>query len=779
MSDEDIVYLGQSSPSSRLAAAAQRPVTGIVLHVEKNGDVEAHSLTFKRANNGTVVHVGRRSAFEPLSSDVGDGPDPACAMFRCAVVSRKHAKIAFADSGHAYLIDLGSHHGTHIRKPGEKFSKMIQPETPTVLADGDVVTFGKSVGKGDELVRPVVVRVELIEGPVVIPRINPFKPLVVPSPSTSERKAKSGRYGVGSSPSSSSSSSSSSDEFQSSKSGIYSDIEEVSPPPEPSPMPALAPSELESAAVNDESHDGHELQRTPAAPCNPVSLNSLAFNVLRRLLPPNIPPSSPRRLPSLTEIVERPFAHMSSFILGPDSVHSPSQGPSSARNSPLLSMFNNNACHMHHLPPPPPMCFHASGHDIYDPHSHHVPAAYQASRSHSPMDLASPSPAPEVIVSRPLSIPPPPNDIMRPDDAKDAALPAGPDIVNSPVVDSPNPDFGTVVPLLSNHSSMAEDLMADAHASFEQDILPGSPSALPVTGQQWRQTQNSLAAIKTELAKLQTHRRKYKARFNSNVHVMTEKLGEFDDRLLEVNAEYLLLSNQVERIQNDDMPELNLFIESVQERVMELVDEVEKNKEKEDAEMKGVKEEMEGVKEKVKSFGEVVRELEEFREQTRQRMEYELDAMREMRDSVMASLAEQMEEVRALKEKLAQQPSLIPHAGSVLLADAVDIDKTPVRTSLKRKRDDTDENEDVDVDVGSDAVDEDADVVMLESSKSKSNDNSSTTAGPESALCTPPPSPSPPAPPRKRARTVASVVAQTATAVTIGAVVTWSALAFS
>jgi hypothetical protein len=34
-------------------------------------------------------------------------------------------------------------------------------------------------------------------------------------------------------------------------------------------------------------------------------------------------------------------------------------------------------------------------------------------------------------------------------------------------------------------------------------------------------------------------------------------------------------------------------------------------------------------------------------------------------------------------------------------------------------------------------------------------------------------------PPRKKARTIGSVVAQTATAVTIGAIVTWSALAFS
>lgn len=53
-------------------------------------------MLFRRANT-SVVHIGRRSGFDPdkRSEDAELGN----AMFRCAVVSRKHAKIAFSDSG--------------------------------------------------------------------------------------------------------------------------------------------------------------------------------------------------------------------------------------------------------------------------------------------------------------------------------------------------------------------------------------------------------------------------------------------------------------------------------------------------------------------------------------------------------------------------------------------------------------------------------------------------------------------------------------------------------
>jgi hypothetical protein len=113
------------------------------------------------------------------------------------------------------------------------------------------------------------------------------------------------------------------------------------------------------------------------------------------------------------------------------------------------------------------------------------------------------------------------------------------------------------------------------------------------------------------------------------------------------------------------------------------------------------------------------------------------------------------------------------------------ISQTPVLLSLKRKRDDTDENEEVDesentqqqaVDIADDVIDltnQDKDMVVDEGvsvpfTKAEFLEAAART---NRQLDGPPP--------RKRTRQIASVLAQTVTAVTIGAVVTWSALAFS
>ncbi|KAF8952464.1 hypothetical protein BDZ97DRAFT_761244 [Flammula alnicola] len=259
--DDEIVFLGKSMPQADVLPAtrpAQRPVTGISLHVEKQGGIDGYRMLFRRANT-SVVHIGRRSGSE---TDRRLDDDGSAARFRCAVVSRKHAKIAFSDSGHAYLIDLGSHHGTHIRKLGERLSMTIKPETPTLLADGDVITFGKSVGKGDECVRPVVVRIELLHATASTPT-SPFKPLIVPS--SSSPKSSSGRYGIHTSPSSSS------DESCESPSGIYSDIEEIPPPSSSAPQPPAPSSQSPSQSTS--------------APPPPSSAQGSLINALRSLIP--------------------------------------------------------------------------------------------------------------------------------------------------------------------------------------------------------------------------------------------------------------------------------------------------------------------------------------------------------------------------------------------------------------------------------------------------------------------------------------------------------------
>ena len=66
------------------------------MHIEKSGGIEAYDMLFRRANT-SVVHIGRRSGFD--SDKRSEDAELGNAMFRCAVVSRKHAKIAFSDSG--------------------------------------------------------------------------------------------------------------------------------------------------------------------------------------------------------------------------------------------------------------------------------------------------------------------------------------------------------------------------------------------------------------------------------------------------------------------------------------------------------------------------------------------------------------------------------------------------------------------------------------------------------------------------------------------------------
>ncbi|KAG6839676.1 hypothetical protein C0991_000287 [Blastosporella zonata] len=225
--DDDIEYIGTRAPTNF--------PTGIILDVEKSSDVDpACTLTFRRSSSSSVVHIGRRPSHDDKIQSETDA-----AMFRCAVVSRKHAKIAFSDSGHVYLIDMNSHHGTHIRKPYEPSSRMINPESPTRLFDGDVVTFGKSVGRNNEYVRPVVAHIQLIYDR---PSIDLTK---IPTISSS------GRFSVYSS---------SSD----------SDIEELSS------IPASGPNALPLAP------------RTRPVPSNTTSIGR-AIQVFKRLLPPAHP----------------------------------------------------------------------------------------------------------------------------------------------------------------------------------------------------------------------------------------------------------------------------------------------------------------------------------------------------------------------------------------------------------------------------------------------------------------------------------------------------------
>lgn len=193
-------------PVGGLAPYSHPQVTGLTLTVTAGEDV-SRVLRFDKSET-PVINIGRMPSSRVNELELDLDLDLDLAWFRCAVVSRKHAKICFADSGHVYLVDLSSHHGTHLLKVGHAVPVPLAPEVPTPLSDGDAITFGKSVGKDADLVRPVTVRIKFLLQPA--DRSEKPQPIHI-------QRSNSGRFGVLT-------------DIDSSSSSSDSEVEEVDPP---------------------------------------------------------------------------------------------------------------------------------------------------------------------------------------------------------------------------------------------------------------------------------------------------------------------------------------------------------------------------------------------------------------------------------------------------------------------------------------------------------------------------------------------------------------------
>ena len=64
------------------------------MHIENYGDESSKELTFYKRNTPFVI-IGRQSSVAGLQ----DGVDDSRALFRCPVISRRHAKITFTEFG--------------------------------------------------------------------------------------------------------------------------------------------------------------------------------------------------------------------------------------------------------------------------------------------------------------------------------------------------------------------------------------------------------------------------------------------------------------------------------------------------------------------------------------------------------------------------------------------------------------------------------------------------------------------------------------------------------
>ena len=271
--------------------------------------------------------------------------------------------------------------------------------------------------------------------------------------------------------------------------------------------------------------------------------------------------------------------------------------------------------------------------------------------------------------------------------------------------------------------------------------------------------------------------------------MISGKLAQFDDRLAEVNAEYTMLFDQVDTIHHVDIPDLQSQLGGLQERVDELPDFFSTPDYRECTPQPGLHE-REDVKANIQALRSLVDgmsiwvgindllmclflEMRVLRETSQVQMAAELEAIKVMRETAMFNIAE-------AQAQAARASEVCTNTSKVLIEQCftpLDGSQSPVLLSLKRKRDDTDENEEVaqseniqqsvNVEGSINLANQDKDVVLDENV-------SVPYTRPEvlvAAVDVPPP--------RKRAKRIASVLAHTATAVTIGAVVTWSALAFS
>ncbi|KAJ7743126.1 hypothetical protein B0H16DRAFT_1561955 [Mycena metata] len=657
MADDDCIqFLGMKAAAPRVSLPSplflnsQRPVTGVVLELEKSATEVGHGMIFHKSDS-PVVHIGRR----PGSDSEKRRNEPGKAFFSCPVVSRHHAKLAFSDSGHVYLIDLDSHHGTHIRKRDDAVSKQVAAETPTLLADGDVVTFGKSVGSDKGLVRPVVAKVELLYGP------RPsFKPLVVPA--TSISRSPSGRYGVYLPEASPSSDEASPDSHD-------SDVEEISGPPQVS----IRPPWHESASGSD-SMPSLGAQK-PISESFPARFSPFGFSDEHRAFSPG-----PLELPANNDadFYNVGFDAYSNDIFEEDDNDDNSDDSNYSSRSRSTSPMDLSSS-------PEPALAPAVGLNTVAVGEPTVIGAWPRSRSPSVFSSSFP---PVRIVSAPL--------------VEELAAP-------KPIVDE-NPE---VVEVAGNPNESDEEvIVVDKEETDEVVIVEEKEQTdKPVENTETAQLKASLATIKTEIARLHAHRRKYKQRFNDNIHVMGDKFADLEERTTEAHDLYHLLSDRLEE-NEDACHQAQTQLDALQVRMDDMAE-------------KGPTVIVETP---------IVAETSTYAEEAKARAKVLEDMVAEMttlRDNARKEMADELQTIREAKEALKS------------LTEQVQVQTE----SLKRKRPD----EEVEVDVA-----------------------------PTLEVAAPPVVAEPMGmPPRKRAKRVAKVVAQTATAISVGVVVTWSALAFS
>ncbi|KAJ3562935.1 hypothetical protein NP233_g9267 [Leucocoprinus birnbaumii] len=385
------------------------------------------------------------------------------------------------------------------------------------------------------------------------------------------------------------------------------------------------------------------------------------------------------------------------------------------------------------------------------------------------MDLASPSPAPEqephiigawsdfsssCSSSESDSIATPPDNQIVAIDNETAETPAV--AVNTAAVEHEESHEA-----VTNEDAPSTSPIPSADKGKQKEQTPAIDTSAFASKSEYEELKFKYSSLQTEIDVLQAQRRKYKSKFNANVHTVSDKFHELEDKMNDMTAQCTLFMDQIEGVTSGDIPEMQARIDDLVDdnygrqlglddltgRIERWEDRVdEKNEEIED-----LKEDLKEEKARVGMYLDTLKGL--------------IDEMKTLRATTEREVAAELATLRQLRETILQeQNTSSPTKRKRSLDDEGDRDTDELPASSTSSPI---------VTLPTSALDNGEPMHGVENNFPFSCDIEDTQYGLGFQIHHDRPSP------RKRARRIASVAAQTATAVTMGAVAAWVALAFS
>ena len=316
------------------------------------------------------------------------------------------------------------------------------------------------------------------------------------------------------------------------------------------------------------------------------------------------------------------------------------------------------------------------------------------------------------------------------------------------------------LPTAEPESQRVEESSRESSQGLEESPNTSDPSQL-------------VERLKDDISKLHAHRRKYRAKFNANVHTISVKMADYDKRITELAEKHEALNKKVADVPVPDTTALETQMNDMQEKLGFVLDvdlpDLQAQVDNIDGELCDLTEQHDEMNAAMDKTTEVTQKVQE----EIQKLEGFLEELNQLRQKAREQIDQTMREIQQTSEDAMKKIAL----DSARMVEALE-QQTTARPTLKRKRDADDEGDDLDA-LNHEEVQPLGDVAPSQPESIATNGTAASIESSTSFVGATTPSCVSISRPRKRLRRVASVFAQTATAVTVGAIVTWSALAFT